>query len=99
MATTETATALKQQVASITSYSGLDLVDRPDWGQINFEMARSDIELVLSIASDLADMPVELLTENSATEIRNAITPVEQALSAINGFQLTGNVEANASIS
>ena len=95
MATLETASALKAQLANITKYSGSNLVDRPDWGHINFEAARTDIELVLSIAGDLENMPVELLTENSAAQIQNAIPNVERALLAIDGFRLTGNVEAN----
>ena len=45
---------LKEQLESITAYSNKSLINRSEWGDIGFEIAKPDIDSVLSIADDLS---------------------------------------------
>ena len=94
MATPETTETLKGALATVTGFDGPTLVSRTEWGAINFEDVKHDIELALYLATGMADMPIELLPEQAAKQIAGAIPAVASALKAIDGFKIldAGNV-------
>ena len=88
---------LKETLEPLSKFAGKQLVKRPDqWGTINFEQANDDIEAVISIATDLLNLPLEMLTENSAQNLSNQIPPVLQVLKDIDQFAIdTGDNPGN----
>lgn len=82
---------LKKQLHSITKHADTEFVSRPDeWGRINFEKARPDIDLALSIGRDLLELPVEFLTDNAAFQMISLIPNVAQLLDRIDEFSIEG---------
>ena len=88
MATVDSVEALTQELNGVLKYKDVQLMSRSDWGPINFESARSDIETALSIAGDLAGMPLEELTDHDAQQIQGYIPAVVQTLEQIDGFSI-----------
>ena len=74
MATQDYIDHLKEQLQTLAQYVDVELINRrDDWGPINFEEARADIDLALSMATDLIDLPLEYLTDAAAQQIINHI--------------------------
>ena len=91
MAADQLVSVLKQELGTILTHSETDLLSRPDWGEINFESARPDIQAALSIAKDLSVLPLEELTGIAAQEIHGSISPVAQTLEEINEFSIASS--------
>jgi len=89
MATRDLVDALKKELETVLKYADTQLVNRPEWGTINFEDARPDVETALSISKDLASLPLEELTDGTAGEIQGAIPAVAQSLELIDDFSIT----------
>ncbi|MYJ78642.1 MAG: hypothetical protein F4047_10980 [Caldilineaceae bacterium SB0670_bin_27] len=89
MATNELVNALTKELETVLKYADTQLVSRPEWGTINFENARADIETALSISIDLASLPLQELTDGAAGEIQGAIPAVAQSLEQIDGFSIS----------
>ena len=83
--------ALASALEKITRYNDAELISRPEWGVINFEKAKSDIDLVLSIANDLSDLPLHYLTDTVTQQITNHIPKVEAQLKQVDEFNLEGD--------
>ena len=82
---------IRKELASITAHSADDLISREEWGtEITFEKALPDIDLVISIARDLSDLPLEYLTEGVATQLIERIPSAGQWLTEIDQFSITG---------
>ena len=64
------------------------MISRSDWGTINFEAAKVDINSVLSIARDLSDLPLQHLTDADAQAITNYIPPLVTHFQTISDFSL-----------
>lgn len=94
MASKEQIKELKAALETINQYQDKKLISRPEWGAIDFEKAKEDVELVLSIAGDLTDLPLNYLTDSAIQNITAHIPPVVQHLEAIDTFSLTGDVAA-----
>ncbi len=91
MATQDYIDDLKGQLQSLAQYVDVELINRrDDWGPINFEEARADINLALSMATDLLDLPLEYLTDAAAQQIIQHIPGVVTELEGINQFSLEG---------
>ncbi|MDE0399359.1 MAG: hypothetical protein OXL96_16305 [Candidatus Poribacteria bacterium] len=88
MATESLIDSLKTELQSLAAYSDIELISRKDWGSINFEGARADINLALSMATDLINLPLEYLTDTTAQEIINHVPGVVGELEQINQFSL-----------
>lgn len=87
----ETIKMLKSELEKITRYSDKELIRRAGWGDINFQAAEQDIDLVFSIATDLIDLPLEFLTENTINNITSHIPSVVAVLEEIDVFNLSGD--------
>ena len=80
---------IKTLLQDIHKFSDFELIIRQDtWGPINFESAKPDIELVLSITSALLSMPLEFLTQNIANSLKGRIPAVSQWLNEIDSFSI-----------
>lgn len=91
MLTKEKADALQALARSITQYAEKELISRrDDWGPINFEDARIDIDLALSIGRDLCELPVEFLTQRVADQLSSEIPSVADCLGEIDTFEIRG---------
>ena len=88
MLTQDAVEELKSKLESITQYAETELIARPEWGAIKFDEARPDIDLSLSIAKDLSEMPLEYLTEAAQQQLVGHIPEVALGLEAIDGFSL-----------
>ena len=67
---------LSNRLEELTEFEHIELIRRPnEWGAINFESAEQDIRLVLDIARDLSELPLDYLTDNAAQQISQAIPP------------------------
>ncbi len=94
MPTPEKINELKAELTKITQYTEENLIGRPDWGAINFEMARPDIELAISIATDLSGLPLQYLSDSAIGDIISQLPSVTQQLQNIDNFDLTGDAGA-----
>ncbi|MCY4611291.1 MAG: hypothetical protein OXC38_06300 [Gammaproteobacteria bacterium] len=91
MATQHLIDSLKGELQSLAAYTDIDLVSRKDkWGSINFEEARADIDLALSVATDLLDLPLQYLTDTTAQQIIDYVPGVVGGLAEIDQFSLEG---------
>ncbi len=95
MAAAELVEELEEQIKSITRYEDTELVRRPEWGAITFEVATQDIEVARSIAGDLSTMPLSHLADQAARDIAAQIPNVSAYLQQIDEFNLEGDATAN----
>ena len=95
MAAAELIQKLEEQIESITRYEETELIRRPEWGAITFEVATQDIDVARSIAGDLSTMPLSHLADQAAQEIAAQIPAVSNYLQQIDEFRLEGNATAN----
>ena len=95
MAAAELIQKLEEQIESITRYEETELIRRPEWGAITFEVATQDIDVARSIAGDLSTMPLSHLADQAAQEIAAQIPAVSSYLQQIDEFRLEGNATAN----
>ena len=96
MAAAELVEELEEQIKSITRYEDTELVRRPEWGAITFEVATQDIDVARSIAGDLSTMPLSHLADQAARDIAAKIPNVSAYLQQIDEFNLLeGDATAN----
>ena len=89
MATEKIINALKKELPSLAAYEEIELINRQqDWGSINFEKARADIDSILDITRDLLNLPLQYLTDTAAQQIAEHIPSVVEHLAEINKFSL-----------
>ena len=79
---------VERHVTILAEYAGKELIKRGNWGEINFENARSDIESVLYFANQLKDMPLESLDDGKAREMLQLIPQITSYLERIDDFSL-----------
>ena len=89
MATHGHVNMLQQELNTLLEYTDTELITRPAWGEINFEDARLDVEAALSIARDLASLPLQELTDRTAQQIQSVIPHVAALFGQIDEFSLT----------
>lgn len=88
MAASDLVDALRTELETVLKYGNFELTNRSEWGAINFEDARVDIEDALSIARDLNSLPLEHLTDGVARNVQNSIPAVTEALQQIDQFSI-----------
>ena len=96
MATDDHVNALQQVLNSLLEYTDTELTNRTDWGAINFESARPDVETALSIAKDLRGMPLKELSSGTAQQIQGNIPAVAELFKRIDEFSLLPGGDPNA---
>ena len=88
MATPGAVEELRAALATITKHDRAMLIRRAAWGEITFESAEADIDIVLSVAADLSNLPIEYLPEISASAIAQQIPQVAELLNEIDSFTI-----------
>jgi hypothetical protein len=83
---------IKTQILSFidncTSTPIENLIINPNWGTINFEQVKPEIEKLYSMLNHLKLLPLELLPNDIATNIYNQGTPVLQTIEQIKKFSV-----------
>lgn len=59
-----------------------------NWGAINFEPAREDLNLLFSLCNHLQSLPISILPESIADKIIEAITKAGATITKIKGFDI-----------
>ena len=88
MLSKETANNIQTVQSRIAEIGEKKLVDRPEWGTINFEQAREDIDTVISLSEELANLPTKLLTDTKGGQLYNAMEAVYKCLRDIDRFSI-----------
>jgi hypothetical protein len=88
VATEQTVKQVRELVAAITQDSIDNLVTNKDWGRINFEVARKNLELIFGIATPLATLPLELLPDPDINAIRDALLTIATSIGSMRSFTI-----------
>lgn len=64
------------------------LLTNPDWGKVNFLGARKDVELVVAIAAQLRNLPIELLPESEMSQLMNPLRELGTHFKQIRNFNI-----------
>lgn len=86
--------------SSLTKYDGFDanrLVSRPDWGTINFEGARFDIERLFATIQYLKVLPIEHLPDTVASTTDEYLKQAFTVFERVDKFNLAGSDPAQRS--
>ena len=68
------------------------LIRNYDWGSINFDAAKPDLEeIIWPICNELQSLQIELIPEGNLNQIRGPLNEVEATVGRIASFQLGGN--------
>lgn len=94
MANQNNVNEFRAELSNVTKYRDKELISRPEWGAIGFQKASEDIEKVLSIATDLSELPLHHLTYNAIINIGNCLPRVADQLEMIEKFDLTGDASS-----
>jgi len=84
---------ITQSIANLSK--GKDLIHRTEWGEINFEMAETDVKSVIHMALDLCSLPIELLPDSVLTQGSDTAERLMQHLQQLDGFSLTVGGDIN----
>ncbi len=92
MATEELITQLSDLINDCTQWSIDELLINPDWGKINFEGCRPELERSYSMLNQLKLLPLELLPDGPTQQIVSTLAPIKQTLEQIRAFSIeSGN--------
>ena len=97
MVSKDTLDELNSHIASITKYQDKDtsLIRRSEWGTITFDVVTKEVDHVLSMASSLAQMPLDSLTGTAVSDLLQSLPHVAQSLDRIDSFDVEqGNASA-----
>lgn len=85
--------AILSLIEGVTSHPIDRLVSNPDWGRINFEAARSDLELIFDLCNHLKLLPLNILPDPIAATFGVSITQAGATIQKIRDFNIetTGN--------
>lgn len=88
MANEETVAPLEETIKTTLEFEIENLVSRTDWGSINFEDAREDLDRIFAIINHLNILPLDYLTDQAVKQIHLALNQVNEVLEKLNGFSL-----------
>lgn len=84
----ESLAELRNHLESLTSYNEKKLIERPEWGALNFKHVEADIESVLFLAAALSKLPLEYLSERIVSNVLGLIPSVVDQLKRIDEFSI-----------
>ena len=67
------------------------LVSSADWGTINFEAAKPDLELVFSLARHLSTLPIEIVPDGPAQAFATSLDAANKSIQLMRDFTLEGS--------
>lgn len=80
---------LRKFIDKISAYQGKELARREDWGKINFDEVKSDLQTVISLSVALGELPIQYLSDNSAQSIVNVMQEFLPQIEALDKFSIT----------
>ncbi len=89
MAKKEIIEPLKKLLEECLEYEIDNLVSRTDWGSINFEGAREDMERIFAINNHLNILPLTYLTDQAVQQIQQALTGAKDVIGELDNFNLS----------
>lgn len=108
MASVEKAAKVQAILSSVTATPVEELISNPNWGSINFQAAKPDLELLFNLCNHLKVLPVEIVPEAIADSFVASINQAMTTIASIKNFkiedgnptgnrdQIVANVKANA---
>lgn len=72
----------------ITEVDIADLIYDKDWGSINFELAKKDLERLYALCNHFKVLPLDQLPDDVALQISNEGTPIFQTVNNIREFTI-----------
>lgn len=91
MATPNSVAELQKMVTGILGFDRKKLLQRTEWGIITFEKGERDFNRIFDIADYLRLLPIEVLTDQTVTQITNALRNCLQTIQQINQFTLVNS--------
>lgn len=88
MANVQLTEQLSDSITQTLSFKEKSLVSRPEWGAIKFTNAEQDLERIFSLLNYLSALPLEYLTDQSTTQIKNQIEQTRPHLDQIDKFNI-----------
>jgi len=88
MANVQLIEQLSDSITQTLSFKEKSLVSRPEWGAIKFTNAEQDLERIFSLLNYLSALPLEYLTDQSTTQIKNQIEQTRPHLDQIDKFNI-----------
>jgi hypothetical protein len=79
---------LTQELDAILAFNKEELVRRPKWGEINFEEAQQDLNIIFDIVNHLRLLPLEYIPDNAITRIINEVTQTKAVLDRVDKFNI-----------
>ncbi len=80
------------KLAAATTHDPIDsLVSNPKWGTLNFEVARSDLDLLFSLAGHLGGLPIKLVPDGTAQSFATSLDAANLSIQLMREFALEGN--------
>jgi hypothetical protein len=78
----------RELIDSCTEAQIDDLLNDPNWGTINFEGCRQEVERTYNMLNQFKVLPIELLPDSVAQNIINTLTPINALLDKIYNFTI-----------
>lgn len=88
MAKAEIVAPLDEAIVATLKFEIDNIVSRTEWGSINFEDAREDLDRIFAIITHLNLLPLEYLTDAAVKQINQALNQVNEVLKRLNEFSL-----------
>lgn len=88
MASEQHTKPLMDSIDKSLEYQKKDLVKRTEWGSITFDKASHDLNRIFSIVGHLKILPIDQLTDQAATQIKQRLDEVNNHLDAVDKFTL-----------
>jgi len=88
MATEALTKQLRDLAEQCTSTPIDELLNNSDWGKINFEGCRPELERTYSMLNQFKLLPVELLPDVPIRQIADTLLPIKQSLDQIRAFTI-----------
>ena len=92
----ESLVELKNHLKSLGRYKDKKLIERQEWGDINFKDVEKDIQSVLYLATALLDLPLEHLSEKIISNISILIPSVVEQLNRIDEFSTVTEADSES---
>jgi hypothetical protein len=88
MPTAEQITQLQTTCDEITKDPISGLIMNPDWGRINFDLAKRDLDMIFAIAHLIRNAPLDLLPETDFNALRDALKPIAVQIGNMRAFSV-----------
>lgn len=88
MASTERVQKIQSLLEMVTTIPIDGLISNPDWGTINFQVAKSELELLFNLCNHLKVLPVEIVPEAVADTFVTSLNQAAATIHSIRSFKI-----------